>query len=92
MLQIYDIVCFPFLPKKINAVIEPSAGHFRRLIGFKTKDSSYDAKAKDFKNFFLDLRQLVHPRGLHFCYTAKLCHVIKQIISVMCNFFFWAIF
>ena len=37
----------------------PRAGHFRGLAGFKAKDLTFEAKAKDFKTC---------PRGLHLCY------------------------
>ena len=43
-----------FYKSKKSAVLEPRTGHFRRLVDFKAKDLSFEAKAKNFN---------VCPRG-----------------------------
>ena len=58
-----------FNHSKNSAVLEPRTGQFSRTWGFKAKDLTFEAKAKDFK---MCPRGQGRSRGLHLCWMVSI--------------------
>ena len=72
MYVVFCLVILVFNQSKSNAALQTKTGHFRGLVGFKAKDLSFEAMAKNLK---------MCPRGFQVCLLVK-----KSVIDMeMCE-------
>ena len=86
MLSFICFFLFQPITKYCNAVLEPRTEHFRGLVGFKAKNLSCEAKAKDLKMCPEGRpRGQGRPQRLHLCRIAYGCPHYKR--KAICHSF-----